>query len=226
MAISTQIKHNSARMSLIEGQLRPNGIVNDALLNAFAAIPREDFCPDGHEAMAYSDEHFVFDDTHAMFPPLLTAKLIQACLLAHTSLRKVAVVSGSKGYTASLLLYLGAKVTAFDEQTYLDKMADIFMETSALSFSKSANIAALVTLKDQYDLIFIEHSMAHIPHTLMNRLKPLGMIATILQDAHSPLGRAVVLQKNGKKLEEIASYDAWCPLEPLCKKEERFSIDG
>ena len=45
----------AARRAMIESQLRPEGVVDAAVVNAIAGLPREKFVPPAASALAYGD---------------------------------------------------------------------------------------------------------------------------------------------------------------------------
>src|SRR5262245_32619511 len=50
------MKFEAARRSMIDSQLRPNKVTDQALLDAMAIIPREEFVPAAYRSVAYVDE--------------------------------------------------------------------------------------------------------------------------------------------------------------------------
>jgi protein-L-isoaspartate(D-aspartate) O-methyltransferase len=48
--------HDTARVNMVENQLRPNRVVEPRLLEAMGAVPRELFVPAAMRGVAYADE--------------------------------------------------------------------------------------------------------------------------------------------------------------------------
>ena len=46
----------TARTAMVESQIRPNGVRDTLILNAFATVPREVFVPENQKAIAYMDD--------------------------------------------------------------------------------------------------------------------------------------------------------------------------
>ncbi len=224
MAVLQQINSSESRRAMIEGQLRPHGVVSLGILNAFLAIPREHFTPNNKKELAYSDQTLVFDREHILFSPYITARLLEKAVISFPC-KKVCVLFGAKGYTASLLMCLDARVTAVDTPHYLDKMRGIFEEGDHVTLLSLDNEDILDLHKNNFDLVFIERAITHVPDFIMSILKPGGRIATIIQKPHEVMGRATVFQKEGKYLSEIYQFDAHCPLVPLYQQKYKFNFN-
>ena len=103
--------------NLIDGQLTPNDITNEALLDAVRAVPRELFVPDAFKATAYVDEEIPLGEGRVLIEPLLQAKLLQAMEVApHES---VLIIGGASGYSAALLARFAARIEMVEENPAL-----------------------------------------------------------------------------------------------------------
>src|SRR3546814_17087793 len=68
----------AARENMIEGQLRPNKVTDEAILSAMGTVPRERFLPNGKRAVAYVDEDIGMGKGRFLMEPIVLAPLIQA----------------------------------------------------------------------------------------------------------------------------------------------------
>ena len=48
--------YSAARYNMVEGQVRPNKVTDQALVNAMSEVPRELFVPKASRGIAYVDE--------------------------------------------------------------------------------------------------------------------------------------------------------------------------
>ncbi|WP_260483565.1 protein-L-isoaspartate O-methyltransferase family protein [Sphingomicrobium flavum] len=100
------------RQVMIDSQLRPQGVNDRAILAAFAAIPREDYVPEGMKDVAYRDRSVPLGDGRFMIPAAALGAMLQA--LGKCDKKNALVVGPGADYAAALLDYLGYEVTALD----------------------------------------------------------------------------------------------------------------
>ncbi|MFD0938323.1 protein-L-isoaspartate O-methyltransferase, partial [Methylobacterium trifolii] len=98
------LDYAQARRLMVDCQLRTFDVNDVAVLDAFDAVPRERFVPQGREAFAYIDQSLrltpVSDDARFLPAPMLLARMIQALTLGE-GVRVLDVASGY-GYAAAL----------------------------------------------------------------------------------------------------------------------------
>src|SRR5579875_3133447 len=73
--------YETARLNMIEHQLRPNKVTDERVLAAFNGIRRELFVPEKLRGIAYIDEDLPLGGGRYMMEPLVAARLIQAAAL-------------------------------------------------------------------------------------------------------------------------------------------------
>jgi len=98
-----------ARRAMIDSQLRVSGVNGPAILNAFAAIRREDFVPADRRAVAYMDRAVPLGDGNVLAPALTHGQMLTAAEPAATD--TVLVISGN-GYLAALVRELSGAAPA------------------------------------------------------------------------------------------------------------------
>jgi len=97
-----------ARRSWIDRQLRARGIVDERVLAAMAAVPRELFVPEGLRASAYADSAIPLPYGQTVSQPYIVALICQSLAVSPGD-RLLDVGTGS-GYQAAVLAELGADV--------------------------------------------------------------------------------------------------------------------
>jgi protein-L-isoaspartate(D-aspartate) O-methyltransferase len=50
------VDYAAARLNMVEGQIKPNKVIDQALIDAMMAVPRERFVPADRRGVAYIDE--------------------------------------------------------------------------------------------------------------------------------------------------------------------------
>src|SRR5262245_50044281 len=102
----------SARRSMIDSQLRPNKVTDQALLDAVAAVPREEFVPSAYRSVAYVDEDVPLGNGRHLLEPMVLARLIQAA--APTPADCVLDIGSATGYGVAILSRLAGNVVGLE----------------------------------------------------------------------------------------------------------------
>lgn len=100
-----------ARRAMIDSQLRVSGVNSPAILNAFNAVPREDFVPTERRAVAYIDRGVPLGEGRTLSPALTYGQMLEA---AQTERHDTVLVISCNGYLAALAGQLATSVTRAD----------------------------------------------------------------------------------------------------------------
>lgn len=204
-----------ARKCMVDGQLRPNRVVDPRLLAAMGEIPRERFLPPHLAARAYVDEDVRLPGGRALMEPMVIARLLQ--LLAIREGDRVLVVGAGTGYAAAVAASCGAQVVALEED-------------SALLAAARRALAGLVAPADlrlveapiteghaagaPYDAILIEGEVPEVSQSIIGQLAEGGRLATVLAAAaHGVSSRAVLGRRTGGAFSLSDAFD--CATLPL-----------
>jgi len=101
-----------ARTAMIVSQLRTSGVNEHWVLNAMAAVAREDFVPAAMRDAAYIDRAIPLENGRFLAAPLFHGKLLAEA--APTQDDKVLLVGEANGYLATLLRPLAGSLTVVD----------------------------------------------------------------------------------------------------------------
>ena len=101
-----------ARENMLERQIRTWDVLDERVLAAMAAIPRERFVPEGWEALAYADMAIPLPHGQAMMEPKVEARLLQAAMVRPTD--RILEIGTGSGYMTALLARLGGAVTSVE----------------------------------------------------------------------------------------------------------------
>ena len=142
-----------ARRAMVESQLRPNGVTNAAVLEAMAAVPREEFVPAAARAFAYFDRSIPLDGGRQMMAPAALGLLLSA--LDPKPGERALVVAGAGGYAAAALRAVGLEVS---------------------------EVEAGAKLNSPYDLILIDGAVEQLTPDFAKALTPDGRLGTALID--------------------------------------------
>lgn len=181
-----------ARSNMIEQQIRPWKVLDQAVLDTLATVHREDFVPPSLRTMAFADLELPLrldggDTGEVMLAPKVEARLLQAAALRkHESVLEIG--SGS-GHMAALLATQARHVDTLEIHPDLARFARDNLTRAGIGnvsvrladgSNSHANLAT-------YDVIVLSGAVGHIPEFLLNRIAPQGRLVAMV-------GRAPIMQ--------------------------------
>jgi protein-L-isoaspartate(D-aspartate) O-methyltransferase len=98
----------SARLAMIESQLRRRGITDKSVLDAMATVPRHEFVPADLRGRAYEDAPLPIGEGQTISQPYIVAAMTAALRL--TGLERVLEIGTGCGYQAAILSLLAKQV--------------------------------------------------------------------------------------------------------------------
>ena len=218
-----QIDYVSAREAMIDSQIHPMGVVNEALLEAFARVPREDYFPENKKGISYCDEDVEFATGRFLMEPSVCARLIQA---VDPQPHEVALAIGSgAGYTASILSLLTSTVIALEEEKeFIHHAQNVW---NRLGY---CNIAAAYGPLQQgapvnapYDIIIFNGAITEIPREIKEQLADNGRLVAVVRKDSNSIGKATLVQKIGTgSFSERILFDAGTPFLDGFKPRKKF----
>src|SRR4051794_24236294 len=181
----------AARDFMVDGQVRPNKVVDPRIIRAMRTLPRERFVPAQLRNLAYTDEDLPLPGGRSFIEPLVLARLIQ--LARVRSGERALVVGAGAGYGAAVLAACGAAVTGLEEDESLLALGrEVLSEIAPAMTLQAGPLAA--GLPGPWDVILIEGAVSEIPRTIGAQVSPhTGRLVTVL--ASSPgLGQGVLAE--------------------------------
>lgn len=168
------------RHAMVASQLRTNAVSDTRLIEAMARIPREDFLPPEHRAIAYRDGLLPLGGGRSHNSPLATARLLTAAAVRPGD--HVLLVGAAGGYAAALLAALGASVVALEEEDSLSAVADAALAGDARVELVRGPLNAGWADGGPYDLLVIDGAVEQLPEALVAQLKPGGRAVSGVAD--------------------------------------------
>lgn len=110
-----------ARRQMVEGQLRGRGIRDRRVLQAMAAVPREEFVPAAMRHAAYRDAALPIGFGQTISQPFTVAFMCEALRLQGTE--KVLEIGAGSGYSAAVLSLLCGEVHTVERIPELAELA-------------------------------------------------------------------------------------------------------
>jgi len=220
-ASSTQLAdYASARDHMVDGQVRPNKVIDPRIIRAMRSIPRERFVPPHLASLAYVDEDVPLDRGRALMEPMVIARLVQLARVREGD--RVLVVGAGPGYGAALLAACGGQVTALEEDDTLLAIARRTLPEFAPGAALVAGpLASGLAAGAPWDVILIEGAVRAVPAAIALQLNPIGgRLVTVLTPGNVALGGQGVLAEPGQHSAPSATlraapvFDCATPLLP------------
>lgn len=215
------------QVHMLLGQLFTNEVVDEKLLSAFAAVPREKFVPQTLSGAAYVDDDLTIGKGRFLIAPLDLARMVQ--LAAIMPADKVLVVGSGKGYSLAVIASLAAEVTGCDTEAEFiaEAKKDLFLLGRAnATAEKTASLAEGYAAKAPYDVIIIEGAVETVPEALKAQLAEHGRLVAAERIASSGLEQGLckltTYVRLGKGFSRKAGRDAALPLLPGFERKKSF----
>lgn len=175
----------AARDMMVDGQVRPNKVIDPRIIRAMRTLPRERFMPPDLAARAYVDYAVPLPGGRCLMEPMVIARLVQ--ILRVRDGERGLVVAAGAGYGAALLDACGGAVTALEEDAALLALARGALPALAPRVTLvEGPIAAGWPAGAPYDFILIEGGVSVIPDVLASQLTPMGRLAAVMTKPGRP----------------------------------------
>lgn len=211
-----------ARRQMVLTQLRPNKVIDEQLIAAMAALPREQFVPKAYRGVAYMDEDVAVAPGRYLMEPMVLARLLQE---AEVQPGEVALVVGSgTGYELGVLARLCSTVIGLEADASLSQQAGQTLQ--ALGIDNTAIVEG--ALKDglakqgPFNVILLAGAVPEIPAALLAQLADGGRLVGVVRPAGAPIGQAVLVKRSGDLFPQRVLFDAGTPLLPGFERPAGF----
>jgi protein-L-isoaspartate(D-aspartate) O-methyltransferase len=187
----------AARHNMIEGQIRTNKVTDPALLDALAALPREQFVPAERKAAAYIDDDIRLGGDRYMMEPMVLARLLQA---AEPTRTEVALDVGcGTGYATALLARLTATAIGLESDGALERTARETLSRLAVdnALVVEGKFAYGYPQRGPYDVILVNGAVTEFPPALFDQLAEGGRLVGVRRAGTGPGAAMLMLKRHG-----------------------------
>jgi protein-L-isoaspartate(D-aspartate) O-methyltransferase len=221
-----------ARLNMVSNQLRPNGIGDIQLIQAFESVSMEAFLPPATQSLAYSDADLPLtkDSVPArwLLAPLTLGRLLQIAQIRSSD--KVLIVGCGVGYSLALIAQLAAGVVGVESYEDLARIAVAYgLEQGSSNVEVVVGALSVGYPKGApYDVILIEGAVENIPPILTQQLAPEGRLVTVIKRqigiGRKEFGKGVLITRKGDALVRVDKFDASCPHLPEFEPRTGFRL--
>ena len=192
--------------------LKEKGITHQEVLDAIHFIPRHYFIDTVFDAKAYDDIALRIEAEQTISQPFTVA--FQSQLLDVEKGTKVLEVGTGSAYQACILAQMGAKVFTIERQKKLfdlNKTFKYLKNFSNIKFYYGDGFEGLSTFAP-FDRVIITAAAPFIPHTLMQQLKPGGIMVIPVDEGDAQRMLKITKKADGTFDEEKFEMFSFVPM--------------
>ena len=211
------LDYADARDRMVDGQVRPNKVIDPRVIRAMRSLPRERFVPPHLVSLAYADEDVPLPNGRALMEPMVIARLVQLARVRDGE--RCLVVGAGAGYGAALMSACGGVVTALEEDEGLLALARGVLPRLAPGVTIVAGPLVAGQAGGPWDVVMIEGAVREIPSAIARQVRPDGgRLVTVLAQhggaGHGVLAEPVQPGVPNDTLRAAAHFDCATPLLP------------
>ena len=174
-----------ARFNMIEQQIRPWDVLDQAVLQLLAIVKREDFVTPPYKQVAFTDMEIPLQPGGKnglyMLSPKVEARMLQD-LTVHKHEKVLEIGTGS-GYMAALLAHKAQRVISLEINEAQAQIARANLQKAGIHNCEvrvADGSKVDLAIDGPFDVIVLSGSVAHVPENLKALLKPGGRLAAIV----------------------------------------------
>jgi protein-L-isoaspartate(D-aspartate) O-methyltransferase len=182
---------DQARANMVEQQIRPWEVLDQAVLDLLYAVPREDFVPAAYRTLAFADMEIPIGEGEKMMAPKIEARIVQE--LAPRKHERVLEVGTGSGYLTALLAHRAAHVHSVEIRPALAAFGRGNLERHGADnvTLEIGDAARGWPTRAPYDAIVLTGSTPVLPRTLLDQLAPGGRLFAVVGEAPVMVARLV-----------------------------------
>jgi protein-L-isoaspartate(D-aspartate) O-methyltransferase len=182
-----------ARFNMIEQQIRPWNVLDQAVLDTLHVVKREQYVPAACASLAFADTEIPLGNGEAMFNPKIEARILQELQLKQHE--NVLEIGAGSGYMAALLASKARHVTSVEINPALQAMAQANLAGANVTnvTVELGNGAEGWTAGAPFDVIVISGALEVLPEVFLKQVKVGGRIAAIVGVA--PVMQCVIITR-------------------------------
>ena len=212
-----------ARFNMVEQQIRPWEVLDQDVLDLLYTVPREDFVPPAHRALAFSDLEIPLGEGEAMWVPKIEARVLQELGVKKTE--RVLEVGTGSGYFAALLAHCAQQVTSVEINARLKSIGEQNLRAHGIDnvMVEQGDAAQEWSARAPYDVIVLTGSVPVLPEGIVAQLKPGGRLFAIVGDP--PVMEARLITRAGEGATRTADlFETSFPPLKNAVQPKRFSF--
>jgi protein-L-isoaspartate(D-aspartate) O-methyltransferase len=192
-----------ARTNMVEQQIRTWEVLDQDVLDLLYVVPRENFVPEKHRALAFSDLEIPIGQGQRMWQPKLEARVLQELNVRKTD--RVLEVGTGSGYFTALLSHRAAHVVSVEINPALAAFGRANLERHGADNAtlEIGDAARGWPAHAPYDVIVLTGSTPLLPPSFLEQLAPGGRLFAVVGEAPAMTARIVVSSGTGWRATDL-----------------------
>lgn len=211
----------AARYFMVEGQIRPNKVTDQRLVDVLSELPREAFVPSSARGVAYVDDDLPIGKGRFLLEPMVFARMLQAAAVQETD--RVLDIGAAGGYSTAVLGRLASSVVGLDCDEELTAAAAAALAGQGIANAKTVTgpLAEGYAQNAPYDVIVVEGTVPEVPASLTDQLAEGGRLVAIVQGKGS-VGEVRLFQRTAGVVSSRTLFEAQPHALPGFEKKASF----
>jgi protein-L-isoaspartate(D-aspartate) O-methyltransferase len=181
-----------ARTNMVEQQIRTWEVLDQDVLDLLYVVPREEFVPEKHRALAFSDMEIPIGEGERMWQPKMEARVLQELSIEKTD--RVLEVGTGSGYLTALMSHRAAHVFSVEIKPALAAFGRANLERHGADnlTLEIGDAARGWPSHAPYDVIVLTGSTPLLPKSVLEELAPGGRLFAVVGEAPAMSARLIV----------------------------------
>jgi protein-L-isoaspartate(D-aspartate) O-methyltransferase len=186
-----------ARFNMVEQQIRTWEVLDQEVLDLLYVVPREEFVPPQHKALAFSDLEIPIGEGQRMWQPKLEARVLQELALRKSD--RVLEVGTGSGYLTALMARRAGHVVSVEINPTLAAFGRANLERHGVDnvTLEIGDAARGWPAHAPYDAIVLTGSTPVLPRAFLEELAPGGRLFAVVGEPPAMRARLVVCSAPG-----------------------------
>ena len=205
--------YTSARLNMVESQVRTNDVTDATIHEAMRNLHRELYVLPTRAALAYADRFVEYAEGRWIMPPRDVAKLLHATR-PQPGERALAIAAP---YAAAVMARMGLRVTAMEDAS-ADAHARMALEGEGVEVISGD----LTGPEGAWDLVVTEAALPSVPDAWLEAVAPEGRLAVVIR--RGPVGKATVYTRAATAWSAREMFDSLPPWLPGFEPRPAFAF--
>jgi protein-L-isoaspartate(D-aspartate) O-methyltransferase len=186
-----------ARTNMVEQQIRTWEVLDQDVLDLLYVVPREEFVPEQHHALAFSDLQVPLGEGERMWEPKLEARALQELVVRKTD--RVLEVGTGSGHLTALLAHRAARVHSVEIKPRLAELGRRNLERHGADNVQleEGDAARGWPQHAPYQVIVLTGSTPLLPHAFLEQLDVGGRLFAVVGEPPAMSARLVTCTAPG-----------------------------
>ncbi len=168
-----------ARTNMVENQVRTWDVLDPRGLDVLARVPREDFVPERHRALAFTDVELPLGHGEVMLKPVIEGRILQA--LALESGQRVLEIGTGSGFLTACMASLASHVTSLERHADLAETARAKLARGGFGNTRveTAEAFAGFDSRERFDVVVLTGAVYALPERARQWVQTGGRLFAI-----------------------------------------------